>query len=196
MYPKKILTLISFLKKLPGVGFKTAERFAFELIKWNKEELKSLANILYNIKETLKKCTTCGCLKEEDHCYFCDIKLRNNDIICIISSEKDAFSIEEIGAYKGLFHVVSLISPIEGFQKDDNNVDNLKKRIINNNIKEVIIALDSTLEGDATSLFLKNKLKNLNIKISRLAFGLPIGSSLEYIDKTTLAKAFFGRQNF
>jgi len=196
MYPKKILTLISFLKKLPGVGFKTAERFSFELIKWNNEELKNFANILYNIKKNLKKCDICGCLKEEENCYFCNMQIRTKDTICIISSEKDAFAIEDAGTYKGLFHVVPLLSPIDGFQSDDDNIKKLISRIMENKIKEAIIALDSTLEGDATSLLLKNKLKNLDVKISRLAFGLPIGSSLEYIDKTTLAKAFFGRQNF
>jgi recombination protein RecR len=193
-YPKNLLTLMAYLKKLPGVGSKTAERFAFELFKWNKEELNLFGNVLSSFKENLKNCSTCGCLKEHEKCMFCD-QNRDFSLMCIISSPKDAFSIEET-SYKGLYHVVNTLSPINGYNIDEKNMEILEKRVFKGNTKELIIALDSTLEGDATSLFLKNKFKDKNIIISRLAFGIPMGSSLEYIDEETLIKSFVGRQNF
>lgn len=196
-YPKNILTLIAFLKKLPGVGNKTAERFCFDLIKWKDGDLKSFGLLLSTILENLKKCPICGCLAENEKCHFCDLSQRDKTTLCIIASPKDLYLIEETNSYNGIYHVLeNLISPMDGFNIDDDNIKKLENRIENLKIKEVIIALDSTLEGDATSLFIKTKLKNMDLKISRLAFGLPIGSSLEYIDGGTLAKAFTGRQKF
>ena len=195
-YPKNILTLIAYLKKLPGIGKKTAERFAFELIKWKSEELENFGNIFLSLKENVKYCKKCGCLVENDHCVFCSEK-RERNVLCIIASPKDAYSIEETGSYNGLYHVIEhLISPLDGYTIENLNLAKLENRIAENGIKEIIIALDSTLEGDATSLFLKNRLKNRGVSVSRLAFGLPVGSSLEYIDGGTLAKAFTGRQIF
>jgi recombination protein RecR len=198
-YPKTILTFIAYLKKLPGIGTKTAERFAFEIIKWKSSELSSFGNLILTMRETLKHCGECGCLKEESSCPFCDDKSRNRDLLCIIASPKDAYLVENTNSFQGLYHVIeNLISPIDGFHLDSLSLEKIEKRIHENKVKEIIIALDSTLEGDATSLFLKNKLKNKkdDLLISRLAFGLPVGSSLEYIDGGTLAKAFVGRQNF
>lgn len=196
-YPKNILTLIAYLKKLPGIGTKTAERFSFEIIKWKHSDLAALGNLLLTLKDNLKKCPECGCLKDDTSCQFCNKEKRDTDIMCIIASPKDAYSIEDTSSYDGLYHVLdNLLSPIEGFHIDEEIIKKIEARISENNIKEIIIALDSTLEGDATSLFLKSRLKNLNLKISRLAFGMPVGSSLEYIDGGTLAKAFVGRQNF
>jgi recombination protein RecR len=191
-----IIILIAYLKKLPGVGSKTAERFTFELLKWNEAEIKSFANILSNIKDNLKTCEICGCLKDNTTCLFCDSK-RDENVMCVIASPKDAYSIEETNSYKGLYHVINhLISPMDGYNIDERVITKIEKRINKNNIKELVIALDSTLEGDATALFLKNRFKKFNLSISRLAFGIPVGSSLEYIDGGTLAKAFIGRQNF
>lgn len=196
-YPKNIFTLIAYLKKLPGIGSKTAERFSFEIIKWKNSELSALGNLLLTLKEDLKKCTECGCLKDDAACQFCEKEKRDTDVMCIIASPKDAYSIEGTSSYHGLYHVIeNLLSPIDGFYIDEEIIKKIENRISENNIKEIIIALDSTLEGDATSLFLKNRLKNQNLKISRLAFGMPVGSSLEYIDGGTLVKAFIGRQNF
>lgn len=195
-YPKNLLTLIAYLKKLPGIGRKTAERFAFELIKWKSEELENLGNIFFSLKKNIQTCNQCGCLKDAGQCLFCNDK-REKSVMCIIASPKDAYSIEETRSYNGLYHVIeNLISPLDGYNIEELNLTRLEKRIEENNIKEIIIALDSTLEGDATALFLKSRLKNKNISVSRLAFGLPVGSSLEYIDEGTLAKAFSGRQAF
>lgn len=191
-YPKNVLTLISFLNKLPGVGIKTAQRFAFELFKWEKTDLASFGDLISSIKEKIKKCPVCGCLLENT----CDFCKRESHQLCILSCSKDVYFIEDLNTYQGYYHIFPLISPMHGFFEDKENIEKLIKRIKEKNIKEVIIALDSTLEGDATALYLKNNLKGQNMSISRLAFGLPIGSSLEYIDNSTLSKAFLGRQNF
>lgn len=193
-YPKAILTLIAHFKKFPGVGNKTAERFVFQLIKWQRSEIESFANSLKGLFDNISNCPQCGCFIEKS-CPFCDSQKRNEESICIIASSKDAYSIEETNSYIGLYHVIeNLISPLDGFNIDEKNISRLENRIREKKVKEVIIALDSTLEGDATSLFLKNRLKKLNVEISRIAFGIPIGSSLEYIDGGTLTKAFLGRQ--
>ena len=196
-YPKNILTLIEYFKKLPGVGKKTAERYVFELIKWKNLETKAFASHLSNLKDSLKKCPLCGIFKERENCPICHDENRKKQDLCIVASIKDIYAIEETGSYKGLYYVIdNLISPLDNLTLDEKMLEKLFTRISENNIKELIIALDSTLEGDATALFLKNKLEALEIKISRLAFGLPVGSSLEYIDGGTLSKAFMGRQNF
>lgn len=196
-YPKQLDILINLFKKFPGIGAKTAERLTFHLLTWDEITLKTFSTILSKIKSDIKKCLTCGCFLSNNSCNFCNPTIRNTSVICIISSPKDAYLIEETNSYKGLYHVIDhLLSPFEKTNEDPLNIQKLQKRINQFQIKEVIIALDSTLEGDATSLFLKNKLSYLNIHITRLALGLPIGSSLEYIDGGTLSRALIGRQNF
>ncbi len=194
MYPQHLVKLIAFLKKLPGIGSKTAERFAFHLIKWKKEELCDFSKILAEVKNKILTCQTCGCLLNDEKCSYCDTNKRKANSICIVSSFKDVFAIEQTQSYKGLYHVIdNLLSPIDGKEL---NLDKLTNRIKTNEINEMVIALDSTLEGDTTALYIKEKLDDFNLNISRLAFGMPIGSSLEYIDKSTLTQAFVGRQTF
>jgi recombination protein RecR len=194
MYPNHLIKLIEYFKKLPGIGSKTAERFAFHLIKWRPEELHDFSNIIGDIKIKILTCSICGCLLDDQRCDFCDTNKRMGNCICVVSSFKDVFALEQTKSYKGLYHVIdNLLSPIDGKELD---LDKLIKRIETNNITEMIIALDSTLEGDTTALYIKEKLSNYNLNISRLAFGMPIGSSLEYIDKSTLTQAFVGRQSF
>lgn len=195
MYPKDLIKLITYFKKLSGVGSKTAQRFSFELIKWKEYELNDLAETLKNLKKNIRPCVDCGCLISEEICYFCNSNLRDKTKICIVSSFKDVCLIESTKSFNGLYHIIdSLISPIDGKEIDSQNLEKLKKRIETCKIKEVIIALDSTIEGDATSLFLKEELSHFTINISRLAFGLPMGTSLDYIDGGTLTQALIGRQ--
>jgi recombination protein RecR len=195
-YPKDLLSLIAFFKKFPGVGSKTAERLCFQLIQWNEKELEQFGQLLTRLKKTIRHCPECGCIMEEAVCCFCNQTYRLPHLLCIISSPKDAFSIETTRSYQGLYHVIDhLLSPIEG--RLDLNLEALDQRIEKLAVQELIIALDSTLEGDATSLYIKNHLKkHPHIKISRLAFGLPVGSSLDYIDDHTLSRALAGRQSF
>jgi recombination protein RecR len=196
-YPKDLLLLITYLTKLPGIGKKTAERFAFNLLQWDDNTIGELGSCLINLKRNITLCKTCGCIRQEDSCFFCDLTHRNANKICVIASPRDVFSIEETNSFNGLYHVIDhLLSPLDGYAEDNLHLDKLIHRIKTNNVKEVILALDSTLEGDATSLFLKEQIEKLNIPISRLAFGLPVGSSLEYIDEGTLSRALTGRQSF
>ncbi len=196
-YPNLILTLINQLQQLPGVGKKTAERFVFQILTWEENQLNSLSKNLSLIKQKINFCLNCGCLIEENYCEFCDTTKRNKKIICIVSSPKDVYLINNTNSYNGFFHVIkNLLSPMDDFNENELELTKIKKRIEDNNTIELIIALDSSLEGDATSLYIKQYLSSLPVKISRIAFGIPLGSSLDYIDEGTLCKSFLGRQQF
>jgi len=193
-YPLQVIKLIEVLKKLPGVGNKSAERFAFQMIQWKKSELASMAETISATADKLRLCSTCGCLADETLCHFCDESRAASGTICVIASLRDAFIIEDTKEFRGFYHVIGgLLSPIDGLGPERLGIEKLRNRIISLKIREVVIALDSTLEGDATSLFLKNALGDLPVKISRLAFGMPLGSSLDYVDGGTLARAFSAR---
>lgn len=196
-YPSELTCLIAYLKKLPGVGTKTAERFAFHLLNWKEDELHSFASLLAQLKEKITKCHECHCLTDHQRCHFCHSPTRDTSKLCIIASARDAYSIDETGAFRGLYHVLGgLLSPIEGKTPEHLNLEKLKNRITAFQVKEIIIALDSTLEGDTTSLFLKEQIQEWGLPVSRLAFGLPIGSSLDFVDGGTLARALTCRQSF
>jgi recombination protein RecR len=196
-YPTPLTTLIAYLKKLPGVGSKTAERFAFQLLSWPAHELQEFSKHLGLLKEAIKHCPDCQCLTENDTCFYCNNHHRDHSQICIIGSAKDAFVLEETRTYHGLYHVIGgLLSPIEGKTPENLHIDKLKKRVCNSTVKEIIIALDSTLEGDTTSLYLKEQIQSWGLSVSRLAFGLPLGSSLDFVDGGTLGRALTARQSF
>lgn len=193
-YPEDLLKLIGHLKKLPGVGTRTAERFAFELITWQESDLKTIGNTLFDLKEKVPPCSTCGCLSDRGVCKFCF--KRDTSSLCLLASARDAYAIEETGYYKGLYHVIEhLLSPLDGRHTETLRLDRIENRIRQNQTKELILAFDSTIEGDTTALYLKNHLAREDLAISRLAFGIPVGSSLEYIDGGTLARALSGRQS-
>jgi recombination protein RecR len=196
MYPKDFLKLIHFLKKLSGVGSKTAERYAFELINWKDADIEDLSSLFKDLKKNIIHCQTCGCMIANETCSFCDPKLRDIKKICIVSSFKEVFMLENTNTYKGLYHIIDTLSPIDGKEINNENMEKLKKRIAVHNVQELIIAFDSTIEGDITALYLKDQMQKYKLKISRLAFGLPIGASLDYIDSTTLSQAFIGRQAY
>lgn len=196
-YPIPLQQLIAHLKKLPGVGSKTAERFAFHLLSWPSAELASIASSLTHLRESITQCPECQCLMEKNLCPFCADALRDRSQICIITSPKDVYAVEETHSFKGLYHVLGcLLSPIEGKSIEHLHLDRLQNRLEKYPIKEVIIALDSTLEGDTTSLYLKEYLLRWGLSVSRLAFGIPLGSSLDFVDGGTLARALMGRQAF
>ncbi|MEM8727193.1 MAG: recombination mediator RecR [Chlamydiota bacterium] len=196
-YPKNLLTLIAHLKKLPGAGKKTAERYAFHLLEWEGKELCDFAEGLATLKEKVRACTECGCLMDGVRCTFCTDHKRDRSILCIIANPRDAYAVEETGDFCGMYHVLgALLSPINGTTPDDLNLPHLQERIRKLEIKEAVLALDATIEGDATSLFLKERLVKMGAEVSRLALGLPIGSSLDFVDEGTLSQAFSGRQKF
>jgi len=196
LYPEPIEKVINFFKKLSGVGRKTAERYAFELLEWQKEETTQFAENLSNLTQKIKRCSNCNCIIDNT-CNFCLDQTRDSNVLCILSSVKDVYLFEETKTYKGHYHILDhLINPIEGKGPDDIGLDKLLKRFENKSIKEVIVALDATLEADATALYIKKALEVNDVKISRLAFGIPMGSSLEQIDEGTLTKALMGRGSF
>ena len=169
MYPKDLLKLMHYLKKLSGVGSKTAERFAFELLQWEDFELDDVGNLFKTLKKTILHCDTCGCLIAQESCKFCDSSLRDSKKMCIVSSFRDVFLLEKTKTYNGFYHILeTLLSPIDGKEIDEENIFRLKKRIEKYKISEVIIALDSTIEGDATSLYIKEELLDYKIDVSRL----------------------------
>lgn len=196
-FPDPLLKLIQVLKRLPGVGNKSAERFAFHMLTLPAEQLSEMGNAIKELKQKLKQCPECGCLMGHEGCPICQLSKRDHELLCVVASPRDIFSIEETQEYRGLYHVLGgLLSPMDNRGPETLTVAKLKERIVQLQVKEVVIALDSTLEGDATSLYLKQELTHFPVRISRLAFGLPMGSALDYVDGGTLARAFLGRSSF
>lgn len=193
-YPLPLEKLISFLRKIPGVGKKSAERYAFQIISWQDKDLVGFGQLLTSLKKELLVCPTCGALHEEGTCSFCHSSHRDREKLCIVSTPKDLFTIESTRVFNGLYHVLhGLLSPLDDLGPAELAFDRLSHRIKTLAPKEVILALDSTLEGDATALFLKRELEKMEIHVSRLAMGMPLGSSLDFLDEGTLAKAFAAR---
>lgn len=193
-FPPPLTNLITYLKKLSGVGTKTAERFAFELLGWPEDRLISFGSLLQELHQLLPTCPLCGCLTSKGVCPFCVSTTRDSSLLCILSSPKDAYAVEETRFYKGLYHVVEhLLSPLHDRHTKTLRMDRIQERIAKHHVKELILAFDSTLEGDTTALYIKQQLQHVPVSISRIAFGIPVGSSLEYIDGGTLTRAFQGR---
>lgn len=193
MYPNKFEKLINYLEKLPGVGNKTAQRYAFNILDYTQEEIDELINTLNDINK-IKKCKICGFLSDDDQCLFCKDDSRNRGTIMVVAYPQDVVAIEKTGSYKGTYHVLNgLISSSKGIYPQDINIESLLKRI-DDNCKEVIIATSPTMDGEMTALYLDKTLKDKNILVTRLAHGLPMGSSLDYADDLTLIKALDNRR--
>ncbi|WP_295569189.1 recombination mediator RecR [uncultured Holdemanella sp.] len=194
MYPKTFDDLIYEFQKLPGVGVKTAERYAFTVLGWSEEEISEFSDILRVLKKNVKKCTRCGNLTEGEICDFCNDSSRNQNIICVVQNPKDISTIESMQEYNGVYHVLDgLINTQKGILPDQLNIMSLVDRI-NNDTEEVILALDPTVEGETTSLYI-SKLLEGKCRVTRLAHGIPVGSHLDYTDAMTLLKAFEGRKS-
>lgn len=193
-FPKGFLRLIEVLKKLPGIGEKTAEKSAFVIVK-NGRILDELITALNEIKK-LKLCSKCNTISEREVCEVCS-DLQREKIIMVVESPYDMYHIEKLGVYNGKYHVIGgLISPLEGIEPKDLFIDNLKNRILEEDIKEVIIALSSSVEGDATGYYIYEKIKDTNINITQIARGIPTGYEITYTDNITLQKAIILRQPF
>jgi len=197
-YPYALERVIRSLSKLPGVGRRTAERYAFDLfLHWKEPEVQELAASLTALKKEVGSCPKCHCITDHNRCAICLDDTRQRSLLCIVSTPREVFTIENTKEFHGLYHVLGgLLSPLDGIGEDELNFSALKKRVIEESIQEVILALDSTLEGDTTALYLKEELSSLNIKVFRLAFGIPVGSSLEYVDGGSLARALTGKALF
>ena len=195
IYPKSIAALIEQFQKFPSVGPKSAQRMAFHLLKMPKAEVEKFAKSIIEAKENTFACDVCFNMSSTNPCEICSSNSRDKSIICVVSETKDLIAIEKTNEFKGLYHVLQgLISPIDGIGADDIRVKELLHRLAENDIKEVILALNPSVEGEATSLYLGKLIKPFGIKITRIAFGLPVGSDLEYADEITLARALEGRR--
>ena len=195
MYPKSIRNLIDSFKYFPGIGEKTAERLAFSVLSMEKDEVSKLSENIKKAKLNIKRCKICNNLSEEDVCDICNDKLRNKDILCVVEEPKTVFSIEKLGIFHGYYHVLNgLISSYNNINPDELRLDKLIERINENNFEEVVIAVKQCIEGEMTALYIKNILSDMNIKVSRIASGIPMGADMEYIDSITLEKAFDNRK--
>ncbi len=196
IYPELLETLIEYFKKLPGIGERTAERYALSLIKMDKEDLISFADAITKIDKTLSNCEICGHLTDQKICKICDNQDRNHNLICVVEDYKSVFMFEKTGKYNGVYHVLGgLISPIDGINPDDLNIAKLVARCKNLKNAEIIIALKPTIEGDTTTLYLNKILdNNVNIKITRLSYGIPMGAEIDYLDTLTLERALYDRK--
>lgn len=193
MYPKQFENLISLFEKLPGVGNKTAQRYAFSLLEKEDEEINNIVENIVEIKN-IKKCKVCGFLSETDECDFCKDKSRDASTIMVVGYPQEVVAIEKIGTYHGQYHVLNgLISSSKGIYPEDINIESLLNRI-DNNTREIIVATSPTMDGEMTALYLDKILKDKGILVTRLAHGLPMGSSLDYADELTLIKAFDNRR--
>ncbi|MGL4348035.1 MAG: recombination mediator RecR [Chlamydiales bacterium] len=196
-YPKNLLNLMHLFSKFTGVGKKTAERFAFQVISWSNKDRERFANILINLSTYIHNCSVCGCLIEKSECPFCS-PIRDSTVMCVVASSKDVFVLEGTQKFTGMYHVLGgLLSPIDGINPEVLRIAELHKRICQLQVREIILAFDFTFEGDATAIYLKKILDDIPLlRISRLALGIPLGSSLDYIDSQTLSKSLSGRQSF
>ena len=193
-YTRPLARLIEYFQKLPSIGPKTAQRLALHVIKMPENEVKNFANALIEAKTKISYCDICFNMSSANPCEICSNSSRNKGIICVVAETKDLMAIEKTNEYNGVYHVLQgLISPIDGIGPDDIRIKELLFRVNQNNVSEIILALNPSVEGEATSLYLTKLLKPFNIKVSRIAFGLPMGSELEYVDEMTLLKALEGR---
>lgn len=194
-YPKPLARLINEMSKLPGIGTKTAQRLSFYILSLEDKEAEQLASAILTAKKEMKYCSVCGNLTDEDPCAICSDKSRKADTICVVESPKDVMAMERIREYNGLYHVLhGVISPMEGIGPEDINLMSLLKRLQANDIKELIIATNPNIEGEATAMYIARLVKPSGIKVSRIAHGIPVGGDLECADEVTLLKAMEGRR--
>jgi recombination protein RecR len=192
---RSVTQLIEELMRLPGVGEKTAQRLAFHLLKTSKQEADALALAILAVKEKIRRCSQCYGITEQDVCPICSDPKRDRTLLSVVEEPADIFAFEKLREYRGLYHVLGgALSPLEGIGPEDLTVTQLFTRLREGEIREVIVATNPNLEGEATAMYLSKVLKPLSVKVTRLAHGLPIGSALEYADEVTLLKSLEGRR--
>jgi recombination protein RecR len=195
MYDGIIQELIDELGRLPGIGPKSAQRIAFHILQTESFDVSHLAEVLTQVRERVRFCEICGNVSEQDTCSICRDPRRDPTLICVVEEAKDVVAIERTREFRGLYHVLGgAISPIDGVGPDDLRIRQLMQRLADGTVTEVILATDPNLEGEATATYLSRLLHSLDITVSRLASGLPVGGDLEYADEVTLGRAFEGRR--
>ena len=195
MYPNSIKNLIESFKFLPGIGEKTAERLTFAVLELEEEQAEFFSESITNLQKNIHKCKVCNTLTENELCFICENKLRNNDVLCVVEDTKSVFLFEKLGMFDGYYHVLNgLISPLDGVNPEDIGLDKLIERITNEKFKEIILAFKPSIEGETTALYIKKILSDMDIVVSKLASGLPIGAEMEYVDSLTLERALLDRK--
>lgn len=195
MYPECVRNLIECLQNLPGIGEKSAERLAYAIVNFDKEKIEQFAQSLLSIKN-IKKCSVCNNITDMDVCNICNDSSRSNDTIFVVEKPKDVVLFEKLGNYKGKYHILGgLISPLDGINPEDINILSLIKRVKENNVKEVIVVLKPSIEGETTMQYIKKMLIKYNVRVSKIPIGIPVGTDIEYIDSMTLEMAFEDRKD-
>lgn len=195
MSAKHLEILIDEFNKLPGIGRKSATRLAFHIINSEEKEVNNFIKALQDSKSLVKKCKVCGNFCETDTCDICDNMMRDHQTICVVEDSKDIMNLEKTGKYNGVYHILNgKIAPLDGVTPDKLNIKSLLERVTNEDIKEIIFALSSDLEGETTVLYLTKLLKPFGVTVSKLASGIPMGGNIEYADNATIAKALEGRE--
>ncbi len=194
-YPKTIKNLIECYKKLPGIGEKTAERLALASLELDDDITILFAESIKDVKTKIMRCSRCNSLSENDLCEICKDKSRDHHTICVVESPKNVISLEKVGSFHGTYHVLGgLISPLDGKNPDDININSLIKRIKDEETKEVIIAVSPSIEGETTALYILKKISGMGVIVSKIAHGVPLGADMEYIDALTLEMALEDRK--
>ena len=197
MYPSCLKNLIDCLKCLPGIGEKSAERLAFSIMNFDKEKITAFSNALLEVRDNIKRCKICDNITDKEYCSICSDERRRKDIVFVVEKPKDVVLFEKINVYNGVYHVLNgLISPLDGVNPEDINIKKLIDRIKEGNIKEVILALKPSIEGETTMQYIKKILEPLDIKITKIATGIPIGTDIEYIDAMTLEMSLEERKEY
>ena len=196
MLPNSLKNLIDNFKTLPGIGGKTAERLAFSMLSFDKNALTNFSNALLDVRDKITNCKLCGNISDSELCYVCSNNDRDFSTIFVVEKPKDIILFEKLGVYKGVYHVLNgLIAPLDGIGPDDIDISGLLNRINSGTIKEVILALKPSIEGETTMQYINKILSDIDIKISKIATGVPIGTDMEYIDSLTLELAIDERKN-
>lgn len=193
-YPNTIQNLIECFRRLPGIGEKTAERLALSILQFDEETVNLFSASLKDIKTKIRRCVKCNNLSESDICEICKDKARNKQILCVVEEPKNVILFEKLNIFDGYYHVLDgLISPIDGINPEDINISSLIERVKSDGVKEIILALKPSVEGETTSLYISKKLEGKDLKISKIAHGVPLGADIDYVDSLTLEMALENR---
>lgn len=196
MYPSSLQKLIDSFKSLPGIGEKTAERLSFAVMDMDEEIIEQFTESLSMVKDNIHRCPICNGLTDLEECIICSDKLRDDGVLCVVEDPKSVFLFEKLALFKGKYHVLKgLISPLDGINPEDIELEKLIDRVKKENFREIILAFKPSIEGETTSLYIKRILGDMNLSITKIASGIPIGADMEYIDAMTLERALMDRKN-
>jgi recombination protein RecR len=193
-YPSPIVNLINHISRLPGIGLKTAERLALHILRSSRIEAEQLAGSIVDIKEKIRLCTLCFGLSDKPVCDICGDPARNAGVLCVVEQPADMVAVEKSGAYRGRYHILQgVLSPMDGIGPENIRFNELMNRIRTENIEEVVLATSTGVEGEATASFIRDRLKQVPVRVTRIASGIPVGGDLKYVDQVTLKRAMEGR---